>query len=142
MGLLVSLLLVGCNPAAGDPVYLPVLLADPMSEYEHPELQEVRRSLQAYDPSDFLGKPVQPRVLLEYVTADGNISPDMTADIVATAESAGWIFESSEPSAGIAGDTLWWTAQKEVELGTASLSIALRDQESKVSIRLGFVDVP
>lgn len=123
LGVGVMLLSLGAVSAcSSDTTYLPALLADPMADYSHPSLTE-----------EFRAESPKGRTLIPMAREDASVttgfdlagSADVVIeDVIATAESHGWTFDSHEPATNAEG-TRGWLATKELAEGLATLSINL-----------------
>jgi len=126
------------SACASDDTYLPALLADPMADYSHPALEVETRVESPKGDTPFAGTN-EPSVFTGFAL-EGD--PDAVVDdVLAAAETAGWVILSEEPVVGSDGFKSW-SAEKEIAEGVAGLDINLRPPDSEeridLSIRLSF----
>jgi len=139
--ILIVLLAVGAAACSDDDTYLPALLADPMAEYSHPDLEVDFRTEIPRGEGRVGGFASLASVTTGFVLHGD--ADSVIADLLATAESAGWTVLSQEPAVGSDG-TKGWSAEKELPEGVAGLGVNLSppdsDEDWDLSIRLSFLE--
>ena len=138
----ILLLMVGavaCSP--DDDTYLPALLADPMAEYSHPDLEVEFRTEIPQGEGRVSGFASLASVTTGFILQGD--ADSVIANVLATAEDAGWTVLSQEPAVGSDG-TKGWSAEKELPEGLAGLGVNVSPPDSEedwdLSIRLSFLE--
>lgn len=136
---LIVLMAAGVAGCSDDDTYLPVLLADPMAEYSHPDLEVDFRAEIPQGEGRVGGFASLASVTTGFVL-NGD-ADSVIGDVLATAENAGWIFLSQVPVVGSDG-TKGWSAEKDLSEGLAGLDVNLSppdsDEDWDLSISLSF----
>jgi hypothetical protein len=130
------LLLLGVGACSSDDTYLPALLADPMADYSHPDL-EVESRAEIEQGRTLIQLSESPAAVVTQFVLVGEADP-VIEDAVAIADSNGWTFIAGSPFTGSSAGT--WSAEKEMSEGLATLTITLlspgtEDYDLTISLR-------
>jgi hypothetical protein len=130
---LVSVLLpVACSPT--DDVYLPALLEDPMAYLELEGAELVRRTEQGLEDARVFGARVA-TVRQSFEVLDGFDGDELVLEVVAEAESAGWIFGDDQPTPGGG-----WLGTKTFEVGLGDIFVGLGESTGYLHVDLSLVE--